>query len=371
MPRTRLVDVADRAGVSVATASLVLRDRPGPSAAARRSVHQAAEELGYRVDRAASLLALRQSNLVGVALDIRSAFHAEMAVALDEAAAQAGLELILTTITPSRSARAAVATLVDHRCAGIVLLGISLSQAAMAAISVTLPAIAVGRAGRGAIIGVRAEDSQGLAAAVDHLVGLGHRRIGHICGPRGAIATARRKGFVAALDQHHLPSLVLTGGDTEEAGMVAADELLPHLGRTVHPSAGPRSGPSDPVTAVIAFNDRVAVGVREGLARHGIRVPQDLSLVGYDDSALARLATEDLTSVSQDPPALAAACIDELRRALNPANTTGEPRDDPDGAADGSAGRTATPRSTHDVVLAPHLVIRSSTQAPADSFRID
>lgn len=348
MPRARLVDVAARAGVSPATVSLVLRDRPGPSAAARAAVLAAAADLDYRVDRTASRLASHRSRLVGVALDVRSPFHAELAVALEEAAAATGVDVVLATLTPSRTEADVVATLLDGRCEGLILLGSSRGARAIADVAAVVPAVVVGRRGVGDAIGVRADDAVGMAAAVDHLVGLGHRRLVHVEGPRGAIGAARRRGFLAAVARHHVDGVgggdavdgvgrvgrvggvggvVVPGGDDEAAGLEAAAYL-----------------PAE-ATGVVTFNDRVAVGVREGLARLGRSVPHDVTLVGYDDSPLARLATQDLTSVSQDPPALAAAAIGALEARLGDAGST----------VDGA---------WRDVVVRPRLVVRSSTMPP-------
>lgn len=332
MPRARLVDVASQAGVSPATASLVLRGQPGPSQATRAAVAEAAQALGYRADRAASLLASRRSHLVGVVLDVRNTFHAELAVALEEAAQRAGLELVLATLTPSRAEAAAVATLIDNRCEGLVLLGASLSGRALGALTDAVPTVVVGRAGVGEVVGVRVDDGRGMAVAVDHLAGLGHRRIAHLQGPSGVIGAARTRGFLTAMRRAGLAdgATVVQGGDDEAAGLAAVAALL-----AVQP----------PVTAVVAYNDRSAMGLREGLARHGIRVPDDLSLVGYDDSPLARLATLDLTSVSQDPVALAEAAIGVLAARLAQADTP------------------ASPAAVADVVITPRLVIRTSTAA--------
>ena len=319
--RAGIVDVAARAGVSTATVSLVLRGRPGPSAATGAAVRRAAEELGYRADRTASLLASRGSGLVGVVLDVTSPFHADLVVALDAEAADTGRELVLSTTTPRRSLDAAVETLVDSRCDAIVLLGVG-TRARLEALAAQCRTVVVGRRGTEHVTGVRADDAAGLEAAVDHLAGLGHLRIAHAEGPRGAIASARRRGYLAAMRRHGLAADidVLPAGDDEVAGLAVGRALLER-------PAGDRP------TAVVAFNDRCAIGIRDALVRSGLDVPGDLAIVGYDDSPPARLATLDLTSVSQDPPGLAAATMAVL--------------DGPPGAG--------------DVVVLPRLVVRGST----------
>lgn len=326
--RPRLVDVARRAGVSTATASLVLRGRPGPSASTRDAVRSAATDLGYRPDRTASVLARRRSHLLGVLLDVASPFHAELVRALDAASADRGLDLVLGTTTPRTDEGRAAETLLDFRCEALVLLGPQMSDADLDGLRATCPTVAVGRAGTARVTGVLAADGQGLEAAVDHLTRLGHRRVAFVEGPRGSIARARRQGYRDAMARHGsaADADVVRGGMTEADGGAAAERLL---SRPV----------TERPTAVVCFNDRVAIGLRDAFLRGGVRVPEDVSVVGYDDSPLARLGTVDLTSVSQDPRGLAEATISVVATLL-------------DG---GVATRVA------DVVIPPRLVVRSST----------
>lgn len=329
--RPRLVDVARRAGVSTATASLVLRGRPGPSASTADAVRAAAGDLGYRPDRTASLLARHRTHLLGVLLDVMSPFHAELVRALDAAAGARGLDLVLSTTTPRTDERRAAETLLDFRCEALVLLGPQLPDTELVALGELCPTVAVGRAGVAGVTGVLAADDQGLEAAVDHLASLGHQRIAFVDGPRGTIARARRQGYRDAMARRGLRAHadVVRGGVTEVEGVAAADRLL------VRPPAGRP-------TAVIAYNDRVAIGLRDALVRSGFRVPQDVSVVGYDDSPMARLGTIDLTSVSQEPGLLAEATVEVVATLLDE-----EPR-----------------RAVADVVIPPRLVIRSSTGPP-------
>lgn len=336
--RPRLVDVALESGVSTATASLVLRGLPGPSRTTQHAVRDAAARLGYRPDRAASLLARRRTRLLGVLLDVTNAFHAELVLALDATAGAAGFELLLATTTPRRGDRAAVETLLDSRCEALVLFGPSeLTDPDLDRLAGTCPTYVLGRGPTALASGIRADDELGLSLAVEHLLGLGHRRIAYVDGPRGLIATTRRRGFRRAMRSHDLgaTALVVRGGATEVEGAAAAGLLLD----------GPE-GPGAP-TAVIAFNDRVAVGLVDVFERAGRRVPGDLSVVGYDDSPLAALAHVALTTVSQDPPALAAAVVDAMA-----APTVGP------------GALTAYPL---DVVIAPRLVVRTSSGPIASS----
>ena len=121
--RPRLADVAARAGVSSGLVSLVLRNQPGPSAQTRARVLAAAQELGYRADRTASLLARRRSRHLGVLMDVHNTFHAELVTDLDAAATGLGYDLVLSTLTPTRDERRAAEILLDFRCEALILLG--------------------------------------------------------------------------------------------------------------------------------------------------------------------------------------------------------------------------------------------------------
>ncbi len=327
-PRPRLEDVAARAGVSTASASLVLRGKPGPGAATREAVLSAAREIGYRPDAAASLLARRRTQLLGVTMEVSNPFHAELLEEIQAAADGRGYDVVVSPLTRTRDERRAVESLLDFRCEGLLLLGPSMTTGELAALGERQAVVAIGRrlTSPGVDV-VRAADDVGVGLAVEHLAGLGHRAIAFVDGPRGAITTLRRQGYRTALKR--LPDLAaprtLAGGDTEAAGADAAIRLR-----------------DDPPTAVIAFNDRCALGLLDRLRRDGLDVPGDMSVVGYDDSPVARLATVDLTTVSQAPHAMAEAAVAAAVERLE--------------------GHRTEPA---DVVLEPHLIVRRTTAAPA------
>jgi len=192
-----------------------------------------------------------------------------------------------------------------------------------------LPIVVVGRRlPATSLVVVRAADSRGIAAAVDHLAALGHRRIVHATGGSGSIRADRRDGYLRAMRRHGLgESVSIIDGDfTEKAGMAAAEHLLAE-----------RALP----TAVVAANDRIAIGLLDALRRAGVDVPGDVSITGYDDSPLARLSHIDLTSVSQEPREQANRAVAAVVERLD-------------------GGRTDAVSS----VLQPRLVVRDTT-APA------
>lgn len=326
--RPRLADVAARAGLSPASVSLVLRGEPGPSEATRRRVQEAADALGYRPDRTASLLARRRSGLLGLLIDVHSPFHAELVEDVDATAGRAGYDVVLSTLTRTRDETRAVDTLLDFRCEALVLLGPLAGEQRLAELDRAVPVVVVGRRLRPVVVDVvRSADDQGVAQVVDHLVGLGHRRIAYVDGGRGVIAADRRRGYRTALRRHGLgdQSDVVPGGQTEAAGALAAAQLL-------------RRGALP--TAVVAYNDRAALGLLDALARAGVDVPGAVSVAGYDDTPLAGTAAVDLTSVGQGTRQQAERAVAAVLERL--------------------AGHRS---AVEETVLAPRLVVRGSTGA--------
>jgi len=323
--RPRLTDVAAQAGVSSGLVSLVLRNQPGPSEPTRIRVFEAARQLGYRADRTASLLARRRSGYLGVLMDVRNTFHAELVAELDAAAMRTGYDLLLSTVTPARDERRAAEVLLDFRCEALILIGPQEPAGRLNALGRELPVVVIGRRVPSAAVDVvRAADDAGVALAVGHLVGLGHQAIAFLDGGHGTIASDRRRGYRQAMRRHGLAEelRIIPGDHTEEAGIRAVSlvDSLP--------------------TAVIASNDRSAVGLLDAAVRRGISVPGDLSVVGYDDSMLARLAHVDLTTVSQDIHGQAKTAVELAVERLG--------------------GRT----EAREVVLTPALVMRGTTAAP-------
>jgi DNA-binding LacI/PurR family transcriptional regulator len=329
--RPRLDDVAAAAGVSPATVSLVLRGVAGPSAATRERVLQTAAQLGYRPDRAASLLASRRSRLIGVVMEIANPFHAQLVEDVQEAAERRGYDLVLSAVTRRHDERRAVETLLDSRCEALVLLGPQAPAERLAELDRQLPVVAVGRPVPSAAVDViRAADDEGVAQAVAHLADLGHRRITYVDGGRGTIPTLRRRGYQGAMRAHGLGDLiqVIRGGHTEESGARAAATVL-------------RAGPAP--TAMLTFNDRAAMGLLDALIRARVDVPGAMSVVGYDDSPFSRLAHVDLTTVSQNTPELTEHALAAVVERL-----------------DGG-------RANHrEVVVRPELKVRGTTGPPPD-----
>jgi DNA-binding LacI/PurR family transcriptional regulator len=335
--RPTLADVAVRAGVSTALVSIVMREAPGASAATRERVLAVADEIGYRPDSRARFLRRSRSRLLGVVFGVQHAFHGDLLDGLYTAADRLAYELALSAVTPGRDEQRAVGSLLQDRCEALVLLGPQAPTAYLAGLAARLPVVVVARPVRHrAVDVVRTDDAAGLGQAVDHLVGLGHRRIAHVDGGRAPGAAERRRGYTGALHRWDRSgydlgghALVVPGGPSEDDGADAARALL-DLPAARRP------------TAVTVFNDRCATGVLDVLRGAGVAVPNAVSVVGFDDSRLARLSHVDLTTIAQD-----AAALTEL-------------------AVTGAVARLEGTAAGHEreQVVPPRLVIRSTTAPP-------
>ena len=324
-----MADVAERAGVSRALVSIVFREVPGASPATRERVMRAAEELSYRPDQRARLLGSNRSRTVGVTFGLHQEFHAEIVEGLYRAVEGTGYDLVLGAVAPSRDERHAVQSLLDFRCEALVLIGTTLPRAELEELADRAPVVVMARALRSRTIDVvRSDDVAGARLAVEHLIDLGHRDIVHVDGQRAPGAAQRRRGYHAAMRAAGLGSHVrlVPGGLTDEDGERAAGRL---------DAAGSP-------TAVTVFNDHCAAGLLAAVRGQGMSVPQELSVVGFDDSPIASLSSVALTTIAQDAPVLAASALDlALARAEGTAVTTSE------------------------VVVAPQLVIRRTTASIA------
>lgn len=329
--RPTMRDVARLAGVSPALVSIVFREAPGASAETRERVFAAADQLGYIRDERARGLRSTQQTSIGVTFEIDQPFQSAIVAALYR---QAGPShpLVLSPTGGGRTEKQAIADLVANRCGVLIVVSSERDEEYFAQLSQRIPVVAVGRVLDGAPVDwIATDEYAAMALAVDHLVGLGHRRVAHLCDRHAAGGVLRIAAFKEACTRHGITAdaSIVTAGETEDAGAHAAERLL--------------EGGALP-TAILAFNDRCALGAMDALARHGMRVPEDCSIVGVDDSDIARRYLVDLTSVRQDVDGMA-------RQALQRAILRLENRSDV---------------PIRGIVTAPTLRVRSSTgPAPA------
>lgn len=275
--------VAARAGVSKSLVSLVLQNSPHVSEAKRQAVLKAVAELGYRPDPVARSLAERRTRTVGVVIDdLSNPWYVALLDGLRPVLHEHGLRPLLAD---GRTEPDAVQALADLRVDGIVLVGTASPSAAeqVGALADQIPTVVAGtREPRlSAVDLVANDDHRGAQLATAHLLGLGHRRIAHIVG-EGEVGRLRRAGHEAALAEAGLAPWCVEGDWTEATGRRLTTELL--------------RAPDRP-TAVFAANDLSAVGVLAAADDLGLRVPEDLSVVGYDDTWFARMHRLSLTTV--------------------------------------------------------------------------
>ncbi|WP_030811783.1 LacI family DNA-binding transcriptional regulator [Streptomyces sp. NRRL F-2799] len=328
-----LAEIAREAGVSAPTVSKVLNGRADVAAATRTRVEELLRTHGYRRRRAE----VTRSPLIDLVFhELESAWAMEVIRGVENVARDAGLSVVLSEsagrLTPGRTWADQVAGRRPHGVV-LVLSGLDAAQQALLT-SRSVPFVVMDPAGDpGADVpSVGATNWQGGLAATRHLIDLGHTRIGAIGGPsRMMCARARLDGYRAALETAGLPAdpaLIREGDFHHESGHRLGLDLL---GRTDRP------------TAVFAGNDLQALGLYEAARELGLRVPEDVSVVGFDDLPVARWVGPPLTTVRQPLTEMAEAAarlVLELGR--------------------GERERTAT-----RLELATSLVVRSSTAAPA------
>jgi DNA-binding LacI/PurR family transcriptional regulator len=328
-----MADVASRAGVSRTLVSFILDGKPGASEETKQRVLAVADEIGYRPDSAARLLARGRSRTLGVLMDVRQLFEAELVTNIYPAAENLGYEVLLSANLPDRAESVPVDALLSHRCGGLILLGPTSGIDYLTALAEKVPVVVVGRhlATHPGLATVRTDDAKGIRQAVSFLVDLGHRDIHHVDGGTDPGSAERRQAYRTAMRRHGLSdrARVVPGAHNEAAGAEAARVML--------------AEPALP-TAVLAGNDRCALGLLDVFTRAGVDVPGDLSLIGFDDSHLSDNPRINLTTVHQDADALAR---DAVRLAV--------------AMLEGEAG------DEHDVVLEPTLVIRGTTSQPRSS----
>lgn len=338
MARRRLAasvrDIAAETGVSIATVSRVLNDHPNVAARTRAVVRQALERRGAALPATA-----RRSPVLVRCPYVLTDYFGAIVSSVAETLSRHGLPCLLDAGETAQTRSVLPGLPARSDTGGAVLILPPESGDDLVALRRTgFPFVVVDPRTQPPpdIAAVSAAHTAGARALTAHLVSLGHRRIGHIGGPDEWLAgAARRDGHTAAL---------AAGGTIADPALLSSEHPTTADG---HRAAWQMLTLADRPTAIVGFNDKVAVGILEAAWSLGLRVPEDLSVAGFDDIDLSRAVRPALTTVGQPLPEMGRIAVDILRRLM--------------------AGHAAD--ALH-VELAVQLIVRDSTTPPAPQRRI-
>ncbi|GAA4835567.1 LacI family DNA-binding transcriptional regulator [Luteimicrobium xylanilyticum] len=323
-------DVARASGVSISTVSRALSDPTRVAAATRDRVQAAARELGYEPNRAASGLRSGRTATLGVVVpDLENPYFASVAKGVQARAREHGYGVFVVDIEEDASREAEEVRTLLAQTDGVIVASPRGTDREVRELVERAPrgrAVLVNRRIDG-VPSVTADDVAGAARALEHLRALGHRRVAYVGGPETSWSDRmRREGLRRAAGAE---------GAVDAVDLVDLGVFRPHV-QGGYSAADLATGAG--ATAVVAYNDLVALGVEQRLRERGIAVPGQVSVVGFDDTFVATLASPPLTSVGTDLRAVGAAAVDLLVERLT----------DPDAVA------------SH-VVRPTELIVRAST----------
>jgi LacI family transcriptional regulator len=302
-PNPNIRDIAERLGVSVATVSRVINDYPDVSPETRERVREAIREERFVPDRTARTLVTGRSQVVGIILetgaghpDLQHPFFQEVLDGLKRTVGPSGYDLLLFSRDGSEP-RSYLSRIRHHRVDGVVAMGADHQAEIEEVVASKVPCMGVDLALAGARAGwVTSDNAEGAALAVRHLHGLGHRRIAHIAGTRDSAPGADRlRGFRREIERLGVPL---------PNGYVREGDFYPGSG---HAAMAALLDLPDPPTAVVAAADLMAAGAIQAVVDRGLRVPDEVAVVGFDDIQIASLLRPSLTTIRQDKPGLGAA----------------------------------------------------------------
>jgi DNA-binding LacI/PurR family transcriptional regulator len=307
-------DVAREAGVSRALVSLVMRNSPKVSPARRTAVLESAAALGYSPNRLASRLASHRTRTLGVLfLDLHNSVFADIYDGITEGTAGSGNQVMVAVGSADPGTELeAVRSFVDLRVDGVILAGYTGSAGELASALRGTPAVVITRELEvDGVDSVLCDDFRSGTLAVEHLHGLGHRRIAHVDISDWLPYKARREGYLHAMKQFGLEPMLVHSDMTERGSRAVMEKFL-------------ASGSEVP-TAIFAHNDLTAIGIMEALAAHGLSVPDDVAVVGCDNIEVAASPLIGLTSIDQHAGELgrvaAQLMLDRIAGTASPAVT--------------------------------------------------
>lgn len=288
---TTLQEVADAAGVSPATVSRFLNGTAKVAEDKRKTIERIIEEMNYKPNRLAQSLKMGSTRTIGVLTQsLESGYFNKTMTGIEDVMKAAGYALLIMSGHWHADEEAErVELLIGRRVDGVVILTGNMTDAQILTFSKRVPIVAFGRKLEGErAIGFCLDNYEAACAAMELLIEQGHRRVAFISGPEDQEdARARLAGYRDTLARHKIevdPNLVVAGDFQESGGLLAVDQLLASNQR---------------FTAIFASNDLTAYGARLALYRRSIRVPDDISIIGFDDLHSSMYTTPPLTTVRQ------------------------------------------------------------------------
>jgi DNA-binding LacI/PurR family transcriptional regulator len=311
-----MMDVAKLAGVSHQTVSRVLNQHPNVAERTRLRVRAAIAELGYRPNRAARTLATGKSQVIGVVAQSSTLYGpASTLAALAEAAVGSGFTVSVESVRTleRRPIADAVNHHLDQRVAGLVVIApVESANEALDALPADIPLVCIDGDPQRVTELVTVDQEAGGHAATRHLLDAGHRTVWHVSGPEGWFdSQGRIAGWRRALAEVDAEIPPLMAADWSAASGYRAGQMLARM---------------TDVTAVFAANDHLALGILRAFHEHGRRVPEDVSVVGFDDVPEAGFYIPPLTTIRPDFDAVATASLDLLLAQINSGERHGEHR---------------------------------------------
>ncbi len=324
----KIRDIAKLAGVSTATVSHVINSTRFVSDEVKQKVQEVIESNGYTPNAHARNLATQRNHTFGLILsDLSNPFFPELVKSIQECANQKGYEITLAnTNYDAERTLASVQRMLEQRVSGVAVMTSEMDAALaerLAAREIGVVFLDVGKVGP-YVSNIAVNYEKGIRAGVEHLLELGHRRIAYISGPQRLKSAQRRLlAFTKTMRKHESEPFIFEGDFKATGGQQAVAAMLQQKQRP---------------TAIVAANDLMAMGAMRELRKAGLRVPEDVSVVGFDDILFAELADPPLTTVALPREEIGRAAVEALLHTVT---------------NDSKAGR--------EYKITPKLIVREST----------
>jgi LacI family transcriptional regulator len=324
----KIRDIAQQAGVSTATVSHVINNTRFVSDEIKQKVQEVIERNGYTPNAHARALAMKRNHAFGLILsDLSNPFFPELVKSIQECANQKGYEITLAnTNYDAGRTLASVQRMLEQRVSGVAVMTSEMDAALaerLAASEIAVVFLDVGQVGP-FVSNIAVNYEKGIRAGVEHLLALGHRRIAYVSGPQRLKSAQRRLlAFTRTMKKYESAPFIFEGDFKATGGQQAAAAMLQQKQRP---------------TAIVAANDLMAMGAMRELRRAGLRVPEDVSVVGFDNILFAELTDPPLTTVALPREEIGRAAIEALLHTV-----------------------TSKDKQGREYKITPKLIVREST----------